>query len=234
MLHRSSSRNGHTVRVLAVHDTEGTSYTERGLRDAPWWAGSSHAIAGERELLTPAEGCIPYERASWTLRSGNPWSENIELLGFAKWTRADWLAHPKTLEHCAQWLADRSKARGIPLVKLTPQQYRAGQWGVICHWDHTIGYSDGTHWDVGVNFPWDVVLSRAQQIASPEDEDDMTPDEKKAFAKLVEQVDELHDLYRPGEPGRNDGAAFYMLRLIAAKVGVDVKEALGRFPRRRP
>lgn len=167
ILDRSESRDGYTVRVLAVHTSEGFDKPvvddAAALRDASWWVGSSHAIADNDpgSLLTPAQGCVPYERASWTLRSGNRWSENIELVAQAGWTRAEWLARPKLLDRCAFWLAERSEARSIPLVKLTPEQYRAGGWGVIGHHDHTIGYSDGSHWDPGPNFPWDVVLAQA-------------------------------------------------------------------------
>jgi hypothetical protein len=174
---QSESRNGARVRVLAVHTTEGMMRA-KDLRDWAGWSGSSHASADETGvLMTPADGFVPYDRASWTLRSGNHWSENIELCAWARYTRAEWLARPKLLEACAQWLADRSKARGIPLVKLTPAQYRAGQSGVIGHVDHTIGYSDGSHTDPGPNFPYDVVLARAQAIANGSTtEDDLVMD----------------------------------------------------------
>jgi hypothetical protein len=170
ILDRCESRQGKTVRQLAVHSTEGND-TPRvndaaSLRDAAWWTGSSHAICDNEALLTPAEGCVPYDRAAWTLRSGNLISENIEQVGWARWTRAEWLAHPGTLENTARWLADRSKARGIPLVKLSPADVAAGKWGVIGHVDWTVGMKDGTHTDPGPNYPWDVVIPRARQIAS--------------------------------------------------------------------
>jgi hypothetical protein len=184
---RSQSRNGTAVRVLAVHTTEGTSYTAAGLRDADWWTGSSHAIADTRTLLTPAEGCVSYDRASWTLRSGNPWSDNIELVAMAGWTRAQWLERPGLLDNCARWLADRSTARGIPLVKLTPAQYRAGGRGVIGHHDHTVGYADGTHWDPGPNFPWDIVLDKARGFAANEEED-LTPAESQMLKDTLAEV----------------------------------------------
>lgn len=165
MLKRSSTRGGHRVRVLALHTTEGI-LRAADLRAWTAWPGSSHASADATgALLGPADGFVPYHLAAWTLRSGNPWSENIELCGFAKWTRAEWLARPKLLEAAARWLADRSTARGIPLVKLTAAQYAAGGTGVIDHDDHTDGYRDGTHWDVGEQFPWDVVIPRARILA---------------------------------------------------------------------
>lgn len=190
MLARSSSRNGVRVRVLAVHTTEGIMRAA-DLRAWSSWPGSSHAAADETgALLTPADGFVPYSRASWTLRSGNAWSENIELCAYAKWKRDDWLARPKLLDACARWLGERSTATGIPLVKLTPEQYRAGQSGVIGHIDHTVGYADGTHWDPGPGFPWDVVLDKARAYASPE-EDDMTPEQHATLDKIAWLVEQM-------------------------------------------
>ncbi len=162
---KSSSRNGARVRVLAVHTTEGIMRAV-DLRAWTAWPGSSHAAADDTGVLLDGagDGFVDHARAAWTLRSGNPWSENIELCAHAKWTRAQWLARPTLLELCAVWLARRSAARGIPLVKITPAQYRAGASGVIGHHDHTVGYSDGTHWDPGPGFPWDVVLARARAV----------------------------------------------------------------------
>lgn len=166
MTARSDSRGTTRVRVLCVHTTEGGG-TAQELRDATWWVGSSHALAdGTGTLLTPAEGCVDYNRAAWTLRSGNPWSENIELVGYASWVTPIWMAqHLPLLDACARWLAARSVARGIPLVKLTPEQYAGGASGVIGHADHTVGYHDGTHWDPGPYFPWDYVLGLAKTYA---------------------------------------------------------------------
>lgn len=177
---RSQARGRTKVRVLAVHTTEGYG-TAQQLHDASWWEGSSHAIIDDNEIVLG----VPYERASWTLRSGNNWSDNVELIGWASRSRDNWLRdHAHQLELTAQWLAERSKARGIPLVKLTPEQYAAGASGVIGHRDHTLGYHDGTHLDPGEGFPWDVVLAKARAILTPPLEDDLTPDESKKLSEL--------------------------------------------------
>ncbi len=167
MLARSSSRGGARVRWLAVHSTEGIMRAV-DLRDWQSWPGSSHASAdGDGVLLEPDDGFVPYDRAAWTLRNGNPVSENIELCAFAGWTRAQWLARPALLERCAEWLAKRSRARGVPLRKLTVAQVAAGWPGVIDHDDYTDATGDGTHWDVGEAFPWDLVIPRARAILNP-------------------------------------------------------------------
>lgn len=171
ILDRCESRQGKTVQLLAVHSTEGDG-TAAALRDAAWWTGSAHAIADEHTLLTPAQGCVPYAVAAWTIRNANHFTDNIELVGWAHWTRADWLARPGLLENCARWLADRSVARGIPLVKLSPADVNAGKSGVIGHVDWTYatraaGDQDGTHTDPGPGFPFDLVLARARELAAP-------------------------------------------------------------------
>jgi hypothetical protein len=219
---KSSSRNGARVRVLAVHTTEGIMRAV-DLRAWTAWPGSSHAAADDTGVLLDGarDGFVDHARAAWTLRSGNPWSENIELCAHAKWTRAQWLARPTLLELCAVWLARRSAARGIPLVKITPAQYRAGASGVIGHHDHTVGYSDGTHWDPGPGFPWDVVLARARQIAGgtpaaptptppPTEDLDMTPEQDQMLRAVY------HTL-TPGQAGvKHDGPVFAATRSAAA------------------
>lgn len=172
ILDRSESRGGAKVIWLAVHSTEGNDVPRvndaAALRDASWWTGSSHAICDNEALLTPAEGCVPYERAAWTLRGGNHYSDNIEQVGWARWTRDEWLTHPGTLDNTAQWLAERSKARGIPLTKIGPADVKARRPGVIGHVDYTLGTGDGTHTDPGPNYPWDVVIAKARAYAGGE------------------------------------------------------------------
>jgi hypothetical protein len=166
---KSSSRNGAAVRALAVHTTEGamTVGALRAFFDRPDAKGSSHAGADDSGALADGavDGFVSYDRAAWTLRNGNAWSDNLELCAFAGWTRSQWLTRPRLLEACALWLARRHKARGIPLTKLTVAQLRAGTHGVIDHDDYSDATGDGTHWDVGENFPWDVVIPRAIQLA---------------------------------------------------------------------
>jgi hypothetical protein len=162
----SSSRNGATVRCLAIHTTEGIMRAA-DLRDWTSWAGSSHASCDETGALLDgaADGFVDYARAAWTIRNGNPWTDNLEICGWARWTRSDWLARPKLLEAVAVWLARRSTARGIPLQHLTVDKLRAGHRGCIDHDDYSDATGDGTHWDVGESFPWDVVLPRAVVLA---------------------------------------------------------------------
>jgi hypothetical protein len=182
MTARSSSRGNARVIWLAVHTTEGMMRAA-DLRAWASWPGSSHASCDETGvLMTPDHGFVPYERASWTLRNGNSRSENIEQCGWARWTRAEWLARPKLLDATARWLAERSRARGIPLRHLSPAEVRAGQSGVIGHVDYTLGTGDGSHTDPGKSYPWDVVLAAANSYAAGKPGAPIIPDAPTAPA----------------------------------------------------
>jgi hypothetical protein len=186
----SSSRNGSRVIWLAVHTTEGIMRAV-DLRAWATWPGSSHASSDETGvLLTPADGFVPYDRAAWTLRNGNAVSDNIEQCGWARWTRAEWLARPLLLDATARWLAERSTARGIPLVHLSLADVKARRPGVIGHADYTYATGDGTHTDPGPNYPWDVVLGRANAYANGQ-----TPEGGLVMdADVAKQFDELRRL----------------------------------------
>jgi hypothetical protein len=174
-----SSRSGKTVRLVALHTAEGSRTVEslgRWFQRRPTEkdpGSSSHTGIDDFRIET----YVAYDRAAWTLRSGNKISDNAELCGFARWSRAEWLTHDQMLTLAAQWVRERCAARNIPLRKLTPAQVAAGVSGVIGHKDWTVGMHDGTHTDPGDNFPWDVVIARARN-----QEDDMPSADEVAKA----------------------------------------------------
>lgn len=191
----SSSRNGANVRLIAIHTAEGARTKESlGNYFNSGVAASSHVgiDAGGSQLY------VDYSRAAWTLRSGNPISDNAELCAFARWTRAQWLGtatvdgcvNPRRmLENAAAWTRDRCNARGIPKVKLSPADVRAGKAGVIGHVDWTLGMSDGSHTDPGPNFPWDVFMGMVN--GNTEDEVELDDSVKTTDGRWVYVKDAL-------------------------------------------
>jgi hypothetical protein len=169
---KSSSRGGARLKWIVVHTAEGarTVASLKAFFNRPDAQGSSHAGVDDNVIEEAGpDGWVPYNRAAWTLRNGNEESENLEACGFASWPRAEWLKHRRMLTLIGQWIARRCKATGVPLVKLTAADVRAGRSGVIGHVDYTNGTGDGTHWDPGPGFPWDVVMN----IARGNGDDDM-------------------------------------------------------------
>lgn len=160
MAYKSDPRGTRPVSLLVLHSAEGARTAESlgSYFYRPDIMASSHVGIDDTHILQ----YVPYERSAWTVRSGNPISDNAELCGFAAWSRDVWLnEHRGMLDLAAGWLSARAHARGIPLSKLTPAQVGANAWGVIGHVDWTYGKHDGTHTDPGGNFPWDYVMGQA-------------------------------------------------------------------------
>lgn len=166
---KSSSRGSTRVKWIVVHTAEGIRKASdlKAFFDRST-VSSAHAVADDSTLL---DNLVPYERAAWTLRNGNEESDNLELCGFASWSRETWInEHHGMLEKAAEWIRSRCRARGIPMVKLSAADVRAGKSGVIGHVDYTNGMQDGTHWDPGPGFPWDVVMDLATSETEQEED----------------------------------------------------------------
>ena len=243
---KSSSRQGARVIWIAIHTAEGARRVDdlQAFFDRSTNA-SSHAGADDEKL---EEGWVPYDLASWTLRSGNRFSDNLELCGFASWSRAEWLKHMGMLTHAGRWIRSRCLARGIPIVKLTPTDVDFNRSGVIGHHDYTLGTGDGTHWDPGPGFPWDVVMA----IARGESSQSMDPNNEHDKALMYR----VYDLYRLLVTGERRGdqlnrdlatvnstAAAAKLEAAAAReavasvvstIGLAVKEAVSDYFQQNP
>jgi hypothetical protein len=217
MSYKSSVRGTRPVRLITIHTAEGAR-TARALGNYFWRSdiqASSHVGIDAAETLL----YVPYDRAAWTLRSGNPISDNAEMCAFAAWTRDEWLsvdtvdgcANPRAiLRNAATWARERAIARGIPLQRLTSVQVAQGAWGLIDHYAWTVGMKDGTHSDVGADFPWDAFMADVQQTSA-------TPTPHP-------QIEEDH-MYilqggKPGSPSL-EGTNIYLLLAGNMFVGLD-------------
>lgn len=175
MAYKFSERGSRPVSLIVIHTAEGAR-TAAALGAyfirADVQASSHVGIDGSSTLQY-----VPYDKAAWTTRSANPISESAEMCAFARWTRDQWLSvgvvdgvvNPRAMvSRAAAWARSRALARGIPLARLTPVQVGQNAWGLIDHYAWTIGKKDGTHTDVGGNFPWDVFMQEVTAGAEGE------------------------------------------------------------------
>lgn len=152
-----------SVSWLQVHTAEGSTEEIglgnffRGTRD-----GSSHAGAGQGGGYA---GYVPYTDTAWTGPPINEESDTLEVCGFARWSREEWLAHGPMLETVAKWLAWRAAVRQLPLLKRSTADLLNGLPGVTGHVDITNAWHQSDHQDPGGNFPYDTVLARARTLA---------------------------------------------------------------------
>lgn len=169
----SSSRAGATVLWITLHTAEGAR-SARAL--ASFFNGnpnaSSHAACDASETLY----MVPRSRAAWTLGPGNPYSMNLEMCGFARWSRAQWLStgvvdgcpNPRgMITQAARWAKVECDHFGIPYDRIGVPAVSGWRESVIHHDDYTRGSGWGSHWDVGPDFPWDVFFADLTGGASP-------------------------------------------------------------------
>lgn len=99
---------------------------------------------------------VDTDYASWSCLSANDRSINLCFAGSSvNWTREDWLRQSRALDVAAYIAVQDCKKYGIPVKTLTPP-YRSAPPGISDHKYVTQYLGDGSHTDVGPNFPWDV------------------------------------------------------------------------------
>lgn len=174
----SSPRYGFKPIWVTLHTAEGArtveslySYFDRNQN------ASSHAGADGYRLSEP---WVPDDRAAWTLLNGNPRSLNLEMCGFARWTRGQWLSegwvdgvwNPRQMmRNAASWARQKCDKYGIPRRLLTAAEVGQGVSGIIDHARYTYGTGDGDHTDIGAGFPWDVFFTDLNGATTSEEDD---------------------------------------------------------------
>jgi hypothetical protein len=163
-----SSRFGERVRILALHDTEGArDVISLGAFFQRINNASYHGAVDDFKY----EAYVDYSYAAWHMLNANQESDSLSLCGFAAWTRDEWFSHSRMLDLAAAWLAERANARKLPLRHLNDQEIRDCManrnhpGGIVMHRDYTRATQDGTHTDLGGNFPIDDVIIKARRIA---------------------------------------------------------------------
>jgi hypothetical protein len=144
---------------------------------------SCHAFADSNGVLVEVRD---EDRSHSARMHGNEIGLQLELCGTAQ-TREQWLdsTSKATLRFAAMWVAEKCKAYGLAVRRLSIAEVRAAYFGPtkskgICgHGDVTIAYPEdrGDHTDPGPNFPWDIFLSWVSEelakLNNPNGETDM-------------------------------------------------------------
>lgn len=154
-------REASSVKWLVLHTAEGGS-SEKVLGEffRTHSSGSSNAGVGQGGGYATY---VNYGDTPWTNPPLNQESDTLEMLGFAKWGRKEWLAQTKLLDTVARWIAWRAAVRGIP-VRFVVSPAR-GTSGVTGHVQVNDVWHMSSHWDPGPQFPWDYVIDKAQELA---------------------------------------------------------------------
>jgi N-acetylmuramoyl-L-alanine amidase len=110
--------------------------------------------------------CVARYNGAWTQCNYNSVSISCEQSGYASWSRSYWLDNRENqLRNIADWLAEESRATGIPLVHLSSSSAQGSGRGVCYHSE--LGSTGCGHSDPGSGFPLDVVLEWAKGGSAP-------------------------------------------------------------------
>jgi hypothetical protein len=161
-------------RIIVIHSVESEDVDGLVWSLATGWLQhekvSVHGIAGPDEAIR----MVPIDTIAWHCGNGNSISLGLEHTGRAAWTFDRWTEpHAfKALRNGARVVAEWSKALGIPLVWLSPDEVKAGKSGLASHDTMSKALGGSTHWDPGTGFPYAIYLKMCQQFAG----DALVPD----------------------------------------------------------
>jgi N-acetyl-anhydromuramyl-L-alanine amidase AmpD len=158
-----------TVRLLVIHDMEFPE-TLTAAEDVaryfqkPDKPSSAHVCVDTNSVVQ----CVKDNNVAFAAPGANHDGIQIELAGYGKQSRADWLDEYSfpMLHLGADVTAQYCLKYSIPPIHLTNQALKLGQAGIIGHYQATQVYAQSDHTDPGAGFPWDVFLRLVQAARS--------------------------------------------------------------------
>lgn len=146
-----------TVRIIIIHSTESLE-VEGGARQIaryfqnPPRPGSSHIVVDDHEIIQ----CVHDSDIAAGAIGANTNGIHIEQVGKADQTSLQWgdAYSMAVIENAAKVAGQYCLKYGIPPVRLTVEQLKAGEKGIVGHADVSQAFPGTGHWDPGPNYAW--------------------------------------------------------------------------------
>jgi len=146
----SGPRTAKSIRLVVIHSAEGTSAA--GV--ANYFAGSAQAST---QLAVDDKECwrmVPDLVIPWGAPGANADGLHVEICGFAKWPKEEWMTHEKMLRRAAWKVAKWCWQYGIPPRWLNERQLANGSArGLVTHKMVSDVFKRSSHWDPGPGWP---------------------------------------------------------------------------------
>lgn len=161
------------IRLIVLHDMEFPERPSTAEDCARMFAtmarqASAHVTVDNDSAVR----CVADKDTAWAAPGANADGLQMELAGYARQSRADWLdtyGHA-LLKQAAVVAAGWCSLHKIPVKKLTRAELKAGKRGFTSHADVSAVYKRSDHTDPGPNFPWDVFLAYVRDaMTNPDD-----------------------------------------------------------------
>lgn len=161
------------VRLIVCHDMEWAERATTAEDCARMFATMSRQASAHVCVDNDtAVRCVDDADTAWAAPGANSDGLQLELAGFMKQTREQWLdSYGKAMfaiaaKVCAAWCAKYK----IPVRKLTQAELRAGKKGFTSHADVSAVYRRTDHTDPGKGFPWDYFLGLVEDVLEGDDD----------------------------------------------------------------
>lgn len=146
--------------LIVLHSMEAAEASTTAENVAAWFAGlrgpaprtSAHYCCDADSVIC----CVPPERIAWHAPGANGRGIGIEMAGYARQSRAQWLDDfsLRMLMLTAELTAYLCDRFAIPIAFIGAEHVKRGASGITTHAEVTKAYPDkGTHWDPGPHFP---------------------------------------------------------------------------------
>lgn len=153
------ARPASDIKIICIHVTvnkPGTPAENVANYQINTQSGSYHELvdANARVLIENTDNWFTWSSGNWGNNIG--WHQSFVMMGTE--TREQWLKYDAMLRAGAQRAAIRCKKYGIPPVKLSAADLKAGKKGFCGHLETGQAWGGTDHVDPGKGFPWDVYL----------------------------------------------------------------------------
>lgn len=149
--HDGGPRRASQIRYIVIHDAEGANargvaaYGATTDRVVSW-----HVTCDDNVLIR----CLPDLTIAWAAPPCNTNGLQIELAGFASYSKLQWYLHQGTLKRAAWQVAKWCNTYDIPPRWLTHAELDEGEdKGIVTHALVSEVFRESTHSDPGKNFP---------------------------------------------------------------------------------
>lgn len=122
---------------------------------------STQLVVDDRECYR----CVPDLVVPWGAPGANLHGLHVEHCGYARWSRAEWMAHEPTLRRSAAKVAKWCYQFGVPIRLLTVAQAKADRAGIVTHAIASKAFPPNQgHSDPGKGFPIEWYLGLVRQF----------------------------------------------------------------------
>ena len=165
--HDSGPRRASTIRLIVIHSAEAAD--DRGGDTSAEGVANYFArpdVQASTQLAVDRDSCVrmlPDLVIPWGAAGANTTGLHVELCGYARWSRSEWLRRRSLLNRAAEQVAHWCYAYDIPARWVSVRALRAGTArGLTTHVDVNTAFRRGTHWDPGPGFPRDLFANHVR------------------------------------------------------------------------